>query len=812
MENEAPKYASWMPESGGYVADGNVVSKSPMYDTAGKLRLDVNLNEFGNTQPVSSTKVGVGATVPQIANDASTNVGVTTANTQGSSEDVNAPITGAGSMGSLSENTATTGSAINTPATYSPVAGETTVTTLDKINKEYQDAVARGDYQGQINALVEKQRLTGQDYSMMIDQLTRARVDKVANQDALYQEAINNALDNGDTQLARQLMQQQNEYRNTVGYDDAMAQKRQYDIEAQKTQYEKDMEAIDEAYNQKMQEFQINYDEAYLNAIKDIGNSLVQMYPGIINFQYDPMQDMNLQRAQDEVMLRMRNQAAATGMYYSSTTQYAITRAIGELVPVYQKMAREEAIENFKLLQSTASFLMDLEESQFNLWKGQIQMQWAANDEKRKAISSAIEASNARGYINNEEAAILGVAPGTESYEARKEAQARQAEIEAERRKLQQNMIMADFNNSLAIEKAIEQAKIDDWKNEQQANRNLERDWYQQQYDLEKIDANFQNTLARDTQQYRYDMSKLAQEYNYKDQINANEAARKAKRKTSDYKNTPQTILDNVYSDSAVSSYNQYLANENPTEADKLRLLGSLKIDTPKQKGTQEFLTAYGKGQSSNEEIDALAKSLGLTDQEKEAAIQEANNIIMQTRDQNTIIKDMRDNELINTTIRENVKGFSKDQKTNNEIVTDTLDAIDDFTDLLKSSNIDYEECLPKAYGSLIQSIYENNDFKDKTKVISSIVVGLKNSDDETLNGPVYDSILSFLNDNKIPWEEEEVTISSADIKNSATQTAKEAGLGVGLSTLSPALGGGFTFGNAAKKAYNTIGNIVKGG
>ena len=775
MDNEAPKYASWMPESGGYVANGNVVSKSPLYDEAGKLRLQVDTSVFGNTQPTSQPSQNT-----QVANQPTTNVGITTANTSGSSEDVNAPITGAGSMATLEENTATTGSAINTPATYSPVAGETTVTELDKINKEYQDAVARGDYQGQINALIEKQRQTGQDYSTMIDQLTRARVDKIANQDALYQEAINNALDNGDTQLARQLMQQQADYRNTVGYDDAMAQKQQYEVEAQKTQYEKDMEAIDEAYNQKMQEFQINYDTSYQQAVKDIGNSLVQMLPGILNFQYDPMQDTALQVAQGYAVSKVKEQMNATGMYYSSMTQSAITKAIGELVPVYQKMARQEAIENFQLLQNTASFLMDLETSQFNLWKGQIQMQWAANDEKRKAISSAIEASNARGYINNEEAAILGVAPGTESYEARKEAQARQAEIEKERRKLQQDIIMADFNNSLAIEKAIEQAKIDDWKNEQQAQRTLDRDWWNYQYDMDKIEANFQNTMARDAQQYKYDINKLAQQYSFMDRNNANQYTRDINKLITEYglkaqlENAKGTTFKNLPSDmnlnfnNFASAYDKYSGIEDKSNEDRLNLLDDLKLATPKLKGTQELLNLDTNGQFTDQNARQTLADLGLTREQQDAALVEASLIKLQEQDRDSILKDMTNREIINPIILANAKDFSSDKEKTQGLIDDTIVDIQEYINDLKTKNVDYTDAAEVMYASLVNSIWNNSNIDQSTKkeYIRNIMGDLQGSNDTVFSTTVAESVGNYAASKGINYAKTPAEITSDQVRD----------------------------------------------
>lgn len=454
MDNEAPNYASWVPEAGGYVANGKVVSKSPIYDEAGKLKLDVDTAVFGNTQSTTSKNQ------PQVANQPITNNGITTANTTGSGTDANAPITQAGSLTTLENNLGKAqDSAISSPATRSIVAGDTIVSPEDEVNQEYQQAVARGDLQGQINALVRASRLTGQDYSAEIENLTKQRQQKIQGMDDSYLQRINDAKQKvanakamadisgkeADKQAYYQaldelntLQGEQNTWRNAVGYQDAM----------------RDM------YNQEIQDLQIDYEDTWLKSVKAFGDQLVQMIPALMNFQYDPMQDSNLMRAQSMVEARMRNNAAATGMYYSSTTQYAIAQAIGELIPVYQKMAREEAIENFKLLQSTASFLMDLEEQQFNMWKSQIQMKWAANDEKRKAVDQAVQNANARGYYTNEEAALLGVAPGAESQAARERALDKQEQIEKEARNLKQSMALAKYNAELEAQLTEEKAKI----------------------------------------------------------------------------------------------------------------------------------------------------------------------------------------------------------------------------------------------------------------------------------------------------------------------------------------------------------------
>lgn len=452
MDNETPRYATWIPEAGGYVANGNVVSKSPMYDEAGKLKLDVDTSVFGNTQPLK--------TQPQVANQAQSNVGVTTANIQGSGTDANAAVTNIGNMASLADNKQNgLDSVLSSPAMRSPSAGEPILTVEQQDLKEIQDAKARNDLQGMINGYVKLGRDTGVDYSATISDLTKQRQQKIQTIDDQYlqsideaRRAVNTARDVANISGKKEdqqayyaaleeynnLLNEQGTWRNSVGYADAMAQKRAAEEEA----------------------IQLDFEFAYNTAINDVANQLIQMYPTILNFQYNPNTDTSLYIAQGYAQSRVKETMNATGMYYSTMTQSAIAKAVAELVPVYEKMARQEAIENFQLLQSTASFLMNLEQTQFNLWKSQIEMKWQENAEKRKAIAQAIENANARGYFTNEEAALLGVAPGTESPDAQARAQAKQDQIEAEQRKLIQDKALERFKTDMDIELLKEQNKL----------------------------------------------------------------------------------------------------------------------------------------------------------------------------------------------------------------------------------------------------------------------------------------------------------------------------------------------------------------
>lgn len=441
MDNETPQYAEWIPTAGGYVANGNVVSKSPHYDENKKFQLSVNPAVFGQTTPENSK---ITKAKPQVANNPLSNNGITTANTEGSGTDANAMATGIGSLDSMANNTATTGGVLTTPATQSTLA-KTPKSVYDTLLDKYAQYQANNNYKGMIDTLTEMSMYDGQDYTQQQQYLTQQRNNKIDNIDNDYSQRIATAQMLGDVDKANALKAEQTQWRNSVGWSDAMTEK----------------------YQTAQQQLETDYIPTYLDGIRDITSMITQAIPGLINFQYDPYQDTSLQIAQGYAVSKVKEQMNSTGMYYSSMTQNAITKAVAELVPVYQKMAKEEAMQNLQLLQQTANFLLNIEETQFKLWQGQLDAKIAVNQEKRKEIEAAWDRANQLGYVDNEASAILGIPAGTESYATRKAMTDLLNEKDKEERKLMQDMTLARYNADLSLEKAQVQAELDNWKNAQ---------------------------------------------------------------------------------------------------------------------------------------------------------------------------------------------------------------------------------------------------------------------------------------------------------------------------------------------------------
>lgn len=501
MDNETPNYASWIPAAGGYVANGKVVSKSPLYDEAGKLRIDVDTSVFGNTQTPAATQPQrlasqeettkqnlqniINAQSPETQKLLNESVfgGMSAANQAGSGKDANSLTTGVGSLGSLNNNTENTEyGPTNTPATHSNIAGEPILTPVQQAEQELQKAIASGnDFPRMINAYTRLQNLTGVDYSAEIKNVMKQGQQSVENVDNDYSNRIATAMMRGDTEEVERLRNEQAIWRNTVGYQDVITQK----------------------YQTAREDLNVDYETTYMEGVKDITGMLMQALPGILNFQYNPYTDPALQVAQGYAVSRVKEQMNATGMYYSSMTQNAITKAVAELVPVYQKMAKEEAIQNFQLLQQTANFLVNLEETQFNLWKGQLDMKFKANAEKRAEIEAAWDKVNQLGYVDNETSAILGIPAGTESYQTRKMYVDKLNQIDAEERNLQQNKALERYQTDLAMEKMERQSNLDLQEYREKTNIGLQEYEIKSNIDLQEYGEKSNIDLQKYAEQQR---------------------------------------------------------------------------------------------------------------------------------------------------------------------------------------------------------------------------------------------------------------------------------------------------------------------
>lgn len=424
-------YAKWIPGAGGYVYNGQVVSQKPIYDANGKQVVDVTMEQINSPSNTSQTvnannvQAQTGATVSQTATANKPNTNMQTA---------------IGSLGTTNNNTTTSGTAVSSPATNSP---QTNVQAQDPVQKyitDYSTALANQDLNGQINALMELDKYTVSQggvpqYSEMIGKLQSQNTEQITNTINEYAYQISEAMRAGNTDLANGLQQELASFKQQNDYASVLAN--------------------------KQAEIETEYSFAYMQGINDITSGILSLLGQYSNFQYDPYSDPALQMAQGYAVSSVKEQMNSTGMYYSSMTQSAITRAINELIPVYEQMAKDEILENINLLQSTASYLLNLEQAQFDMWASQIELQILKNQEKRAEIEHAWDRVNNLGYVDNEASLILGVDVGTLSPEVRKMILEEEATIRAEERALKIEKELTKYSHDLEIEKLQKEAELD---------------------------------------------------------------------------------------------------------------------------------------------------------------------------------------------------------------------------------------------------------------------------------------------------------------------------------------------------------------
>ena len=423
--------ATWIPGAGGYVLNGQVVSKNPIYDTNGKQVVDVTMEQINNSSNTNQTVN---------ANNVQNQTGATVSTTATANKANTNMQTAIGSLGTTNNNTQTSGTAVSSPATNTPQGNAQVLDPVQKYITDFSTALANQDLNGQITALTELDKYTVSQggtaqYSELIGNLQKQNTEQITNTVNDYALRISEAMRAGNTDLVNGLKQELESFKQTNNYD-----------------------SILEAQNA---EIATEYSFAYMQGINDITNGLLSLVGQYSNFVYDPYSDPALQMAQGYAVSAVKEQMNATGMYYSSMTQSAITRAITELIPVYEQMAKDEILENINLLQSTASYLMNLEQFQFDIWSSQIELQLLKNQEKRAEIESAWERVNNIGYVDNEASLILGVDVGTLSLEVRKMIMQEEADIRAEERALKNQMTIQKYTHDLAVERDKLQAELD---------------------------------------------------------------------------------------------------------------------------------------------------------------------------------------------------------------------------------------------------------------------------------------------------------------------------------------------------------------
>lgn len=208
---------------------------------------------------------------------------------------------------------------------------------------------------------------------------------------------------------------------------------------------------------QNFQEYQSPYEQ-------QLAQMLQQQLQGN-NFQYDPNTDTSLKAAQDQVMLRAREEAAARGAMYGDTAQSMVAQEAAKLIPTYEEKAYQRFNDKFQRNMQLTNLIMemdrnayqknqdkftrmmdtanlvrslnaderqtffDIKTSLYNERKIALEEQQNQIDNRYKALDYAFKKVEQVGFVDNETSSILGLPVGTLSARAKEAARAEQFEL-----------------------------------------------------------------------------------------------------------------------------------------------------------------------------------------------------------------------------------------------------------------------------------------------------------------------------------------------------------------------------------------------
>lgn len=237
------------------------------------------------------------------------------------------------------------------------------------------------------------------------------------------------------------------------------------------------------------------YKSNYSDAINQLANTILSA-----RFEYNPNEDDLLKQASNYVTQNTFESMNAKGILNSSITAERVAQVVGNLIPQYEKLAREEFDAAFSRMLNTANLLMNMDERQFAYWKDARDQRWKEEEQQYQRSQDALKNAWTRvdelGYVDNEAAKVLGISVGTLSKDAREKKEAREYE-------------MAEWNRRHEIEKQTEmelyQLKQDlaqsQWEKQQKIN--MENDLA-----LYKAKQNLSTQQQKELEKYSYELKK----------------------------------------------------------------------------------------------------------------------------------------------------------------------------------------------------------------------------------------------------------------------------------------------------------------
>lgn len=144
-------------------------------------------------------------------------------------------------------------------------------------------------------------------------------------------------------------------------------------------------------------------------------------------FNYDPLNDSELQAAQKAAMEKVQQQLNSQGVLNSSLNALYSQRAAQELVPQYSRMAYDRYLDEQEAAYDYLSALLGIENENYNRWQNErnedynynlmLEEQKAqSNADRIQKIAETIEKIRITGVVGNEDSLITGLPAGKVDY------------------------------------------------------------------------------------------------------------------------------------------------------------------------------------------------------------------------------------------------------------------------------------------------------------------------------------------------------------------------------------------------------------
>lgn len=268
-----------------------------------------------------------------------------------------------------------------------PVSDDFNDAVVQQYMTDYQTGIQNNNYQAQINALsaIDAYRTSKgltPKYGQTIYELNNQRNQKIEGIIQDYETQISDAVSRGDASAAVQIGQQMQAYKKSVNYQDNVKNA---------TTYLQDIE------------YKNTYDDVINGILKELLTT---------RFTYDPSDDKALLKAQEYATNTAMEKMNAKGILDSTMTAQIVAATVSNLQVEYEKMAKEEFYNNIDRMKSMANFVIGLEETQYNRWLQNVQLNLEYYSAQRDEMAYQWDRVEKLGYVDNEASIILGVAPG----------------------------------------------------------------------------------------------------------------------------------------------------------------------------------------------------------------------------------------------------------------------------------------------------------------------------------------------------------------------------------------------------------------